>query len=93
MSSTGRSRTLDVVTTAEWTGLSRRSIDRMIVANRSEDGQRSSIIVGGVSVPVLRMAGRWKIVAEPLDRLLRGDINEGGAATTAPPFDPQGKES
>lgn len=66
-------------------GASRRTIDRMLAHNVSEDGQRSAIVIGGESIPAMRigMGGRWGIARRPLDALLCIEAEEAGGSIEA----------
>lgn len=63
--------TYTVSEAAELLGISRRTIDKWVSDNVSEDGQRSYLDVAGGRVTVLRVSSRWRIVARELDPLLR----------------------
>lgn len=53
-------------------GVTRRCVDKWIVTNRDETGQRSFLLVRGERVPVVRTGSRWFVVGAALDDALRG---------------------
>lgn len=51
----------------------RGTVETWIIANADAAKERSHVVVGGESVPVLRIGGRWHVVADALDAALRGE--------------------
>lgn len=77
LSRSNRSRTVGVTTytvdeAAAKVGVTRRCVDKWIVANRDETGQRSYLVVRGERVPVVRTGSRWYVVAAHLDAAVSG---------------------
>lgn len=59
--------------TADLVRRTKGTVEQWITANADTAKERSHIMVGGVAVPVLRIGGRWHVIAAPLDAALRGE--------------------